>query len=267
MKRHYLFLFLAIWVIAGCESPQPDDPASEIPPIEGLKLSDLKDDSLPVDTESLMSFRVLTYTVVPDAVDKLKEIVDSLSRSEVRATNKGAFNANGFAIGVAPFKEGTQVAQKLTWMGAVRTGQTRLMFPADKQEALSRTFLQGTETIHYSTSANGMATLTPAQGFLGWVFSAKTDPRFRGMAQIKLFPATWQPGIKNIRLVMGKDAIDYQPIRQGQVLARVEEGGVILLGPARSVPDKMTLDKQLFFLPGKRPRIQFYVIICDSVGN
>ena len=86
------------------------------------------------------------------------------------------------------------------------------------------------------------------------------------MAQVKLFPATWQPGIENIRLVMGKDAIDYQPIRAGQVLARVEEGGVILLGPARSVPDEMTLDKGLFFVPGRRPKIQFFVIICDSVG-
>ena len=87
------------------------------------------------------------------------------------------------------------------------------------------------------------------------------------MAQIQLFPATWQPGIENIRLAMGKEAIDYQPIRQGQVLARVEEGGVILLGPARSVPEETTLDKMLFFLPGRRPKIQFFVIICDSVGT
>ncbi len=87
------------------------------------------------------------------------------------------------------------------------------------------------------------------------------------MAQVKLFPATWQPGIENVRLVMGKGAIDYQPIRAGQVLARVEEGGVILLGPARSVPDETTLDKGLFFVPGRRPKIQFFVIICDSAGT
>ena len=53
-------------------------------------------------------------------------------------------------------------------------------------------------------------------------------------------------------------------VEEGQVLARIEEGGVLLLGPARDVPEEMTLDKGLFFLPGKRPRIQFYVIICDS---
>ena len=87
------------------------------------------------------------------------------------------------------------------------------------------------------------------------------------MAQVQLFPATWQPGIENIRLAMGKEAIDYQPIRQGQVLARIEEGGIILLGPARGVPEETTLDKMLFFLPGRRPKIQFFVIICDSVGT
>ncbi len=266
MKRCCLLLFLAIWIIAGCEIPQPDVTPSETPSIEGLKISDLQDDSQSIETESLMSFRVLTYTVVPDSVDKLKKIFDGLSHGEIRATNKGAFYANGFAMGTGRFEQGAQIAQKLARMGAARTAQSRLMFPPDKSEALSRIFLQGTETIHYSTSADGMATLTPGPGFLGWVFSAKPDPRFREMAQVKLFPATWQPGIENIRLAMGKDAIDYQPIRAGQVLARVEEGGVILLGPARSVPDEMTLDRQLFFLPGKRPKIQFYVIICDSAG-
>ena len=267
MKRCCLFLFLVFWIIAGCEIPQPEDSASEMSPIEGLKLSDLKDDSPPVDTESLMSFRVLTYTVLPDSVDKLKEIVDSLSRKEIRTANKGAFYANGFAIGVSSFKDGAKVAQKLPQMGATRMGQSRLMFPADKTEALSRTLLRGTEVIHYAKSADSTATITPGQGFLGWVFSARPDPRFRGMAQVKLFPATWRPGIENIRQVMGKNAVDYQPIRAGQVLARVEEGGLILLGPARSVPDETTLDKGLFFVPGRRPKLQFFVIICDSAGN
>jgi len=267
MKQRCLFLFLAIWVIAGCEIPQPDDPASPMPPIEGLKLSDLQDESKSMNTESLMTFRVLTYTIVPDSVDELKEIVDSLSRREVRAANKGAFHANGFTIGVASFEDGAKVTQTLTRMGAVRMGQARLMFPPDKPEAISHTFLQGSEVIRYSKSADSTAMITPGQGFLGWVFSARPDLRFRGMAQVKLFPATWQPGIENIRLVMGKDAINYQPIRAGQVLARVEEGGVILLGPARSVPDETTLDKLLFFVPGRRPKVQFFVIICDSVGT
>lgn len=86
------------------------------------------------------------------------------------------------------------------------------------------------------------------------------------MAQVKFYPAIWQPGNENIRLLMGRDAIDYQPILAGQVLARIEEGGIILLGPARSMPDETTLDKLLFFVPGKEPKLQFFVIICDSVG-
>jgi hypothetical protein len=267
MKHCCLLLFLAIWIIAGCEISQPDVTPSEPPPIEGLKISDLKDDSLPVDTESLMSFRVLTYTVAPDSVGNLKKVFDGLSHGEIRATNKGVFYANGFAIGTGRFEQGAQIAQKLARMGAVRTSQSRLMFPPDNAEALSRSFLKGTEVIRYTKAGDSTATLTAGPGFLGWVFSAKPDPRFRGMAQVKIFPATWQPGGENIRLAMGKDAIDYQPISQGQVLARVEEGGVILLGPTRDVPDETTLDKKLFFLPGKRPKIQFFVIICDSVGT
>ena len=265
MKFRYLFLFLIFWIFTGCEIPQPDDPAS--PPIEGVKLSDLKDDSNSMDTESLMAFRVLTYTIVPESVAELKEIVDTLSLREVRIANKAAFHANGFAVGTSSFEGGGKIAQKLGRMGAVRTAQSRLMFPSDETEVLSRTLLQGTEAIHYSKSSGGTATLTPGQGFLGWTFSARPDPRYRGMAQVKFFPATWMPGGENIRRAMGKEAIDYQPIHEGQVLVRVEEGGVILLGPARSVQDETTLDKLLFFVPGRKPKVQFFIIICDSAGG
>ena len=265
MKFRYLFLFLIFWIFTGCEIPQPDDPAS--PPIEGVKLSDLKDDSNSMDTESLMAFRVLTYTIVPDSVDELKEIIDTMSRREVRTANKAAFHANGFGIGISTFKGGSEIAQKLGRMGAVRTAQARMMFRPDETEVLSRTLLQGTETVLYAKSSGSTAALTPKQCFGGWVFSARPDPRYRGMAQVKFFPATWLPGGENIRRAMGEEAIDYQPIHEGQVLARVEEGGVILLGPARSVQDETTLDKLLFFVPGRKPKVQFFVIICDSAGG
>jgi len=267
MKCRYLFLFLVFWTLTGCETPQRNDSESLKDLLEGVKLSDLKDDSKSMDTESIMVFRVLTYTIVPDSVDELNEIIDTLSHREVRTANKTAFHANGFAIGISAFEGGSKIAQKLRSMGAVRTAQARMMFPPDKTEVLSRTLLQGSETVHYAKSSGSTAALTPKQGFGGWVFSARPDPRYRGMAQVKFFPATWLPGGENIRRAMGEEAIDYQPIQEGQVLARVEEGGVILLGPSRSVPDETTLDKLLFFVPGRRPKVQFFVIICDSVGT
>lgn len=266
MKCNSLFLFLFFWILTGCQSLQSDDSVSDGPPIEGLKITDLKNDSPPLDSESLIRFKVLTYTLAPDLVDQLKEVFDGLSLQDIRPSNKGAFYANGFIIGTASFRDGPQVAQKLARIGASRTTQGWLMFPADKTEALSHTLLQGTEVIHYAKSASSTATINPGQGFLGWSFSARPDPRFRGMAQVKFYPAIWQPGNENIRLLMGRDAIDYQPILAGQVLARIEEGGIILLGPARSMPDETTLDKLLFFVPGKEPKLQFFVIICDSVG-
>jgi hypothetical protein len=53
----------------------------------------------------------------------------------------------------------------------------------------------------------------------------------------------------------------------GQVLTRVEEKGIIVLGPTREMTDAATLDKLLFFLPGNKPKVRFFVIICDSVGT
>ena len=267
MKYQCLFLCLISWIFSGCRTPEPLDPASETPSIEGLKITDLEDNSPPVDSESLMRFRVLTYTLIPDLVDRLGEVFDGLSSKEIRVANKVAFHANGFSIAAASFAQGVQIAKKLSQMGAVRTAQVRLILPPDSTEALSRTLLHGSEGVHYVQFSGRTAMIPPRQGFLGWVVSARPDPKFRGMAQVNLFPAAWQPGIENVRLVMGDEAVDYQPVNEGKVLARIEEGGLILLGPCRSMPDEMTLDKRLFFLPGQRPRIQFFVIICDSAGN
>ena len=104
MKCRYLFLFLVFWTLTGCETPEQNDSESLKDLLEGVKLSDLKDDSKSMNTESLMVFRVLTYTIVPDSVDELNEIVDALSRREVRTANKAAFHANGFAIGISSFE-------------------------------------------------------------------------------------------------------------------------------------------------------------------
>jgi hypothetical protein len=257
-----------LWAIAGCEVPPPNTPASPKSPFDGLKLSDLEDSTQnQVPDNFLMRFRVLTYTLDPVKVDKLSSIFKRLSQSDVRMVNKGAFAANGFAVGTASFETGAAVAQELAQIGAVRTGQASLMIPPDKTDPLSGFPLQGMETIHYTESKGNSATMTPpGPGLLGWVMSAKPDPRFRGLAQVKLFPAYWQPGIEDIRLRMGMEPVEYNPIVVGQVLMRVEEKGIIVLGPTREMQDEMTLDKMLFFLPGAKPKIRFFVIISDSAG-
>lgn len=268
MKRNLLFagMLSALWAIAGCEVAPPNPPAAPKSPLDGLKLSDLEDPTKnQVPDNFLMRFRVLTYTIDPAEVDKLSGIYDRLSRSDVRMVNKGTFEANGFAVGTASFGTGSAIAQELAQIGAVRTAQANLMFPPDKIEPLSRLLLQGMETIHYAVPGDNSATMTlPGLGLLGWVMSAKPDPRFRGLAQVKLFPAYWQPGIEDIRSRMGMEPVEYNPILVGQVLMRVEEKGIIVLGPTRQMTDETTLDKMLFFLPGPKPKIRFFVIICDS---
>jgi hypothetical protein len=255
-----------LWAIAGCEVAPPNTPAASKSPVDGLKLSDLKDPTKDrVPDNFLMRFRVLTYTIDPGRVDELSGLYNRLSRSDVRMVNKGTFEANGFAAGTASFETGAAIAKELAQIGAVRTAQATLMIPPDKIIPLFRLPLQGMGTIHYAVPGDNSATMTlPGSGLLGWVMSAKPDPRFRGMAQVKLFPAYWQPGIEDIRLRMGMEPVEYKPILVGQVLTRVEENGIILLGPTRQMPDVATLDKMLFFLPRPKPKIRFFVIICDS---
>lgn len=256
-----------LWAIAGCQVPPPNTPAQKSP-LDGLELSDLEDSTKnQVPDAFLMRFRVLTYTLDPGKVDALSSIFRRLSQADVRMVNKGAFAANGFAVGTASFRTAAAVAQELAQIGAVRTSQTNLMIPPDNTDPLSELPLQGTETIQYAAFGGNPATMTPpGPGLLGWVMSAQPDPRFRGLAQVKLFPAFWQPGFEDVRFRMGLEPVEYQPFVAGQALMRVEEKGIIVLGPTRQMTDETTLDKLLFYLPGNRPRIRLFVIICDSVG-
>jgi len=269
MRQNLLWVCVlsVLWSIAGCEVPPANTPAPPKSPLDGLKLSDLEDPTKKqVTADFLMNFRVLTYTISPGQVDQLSGIFSRLSGSDIRMGDKRAFEANGFAVGAGSFREGVFVAQELARIGAVRTGQITLMMPPDKTEPLSIFFLQGMETIHYALAGSQSATMAPGPGFVGWTITAKPDPRLRRMAQVTLFPAFWKPGIEDIRVRMGLEPMDYHPISVGQVVARVEEQGILLLGPTREMTDEITLDKMLFFLPGAKPKIRLFVIICDSAG-
>ncbi|MEN8127796.1 MAG: hypothetical protein ABFR90_08325 [Planctomycetota bacterium] len=271
MKDNLLFLCLLcwLWVIAGCEVSQPDASlAKKASSLDGLTLSDLQDTSQKkINTDFLVKYRIITYAISPDSVDELQEVFAHLSLNDVRTANKGAFEANGFFVGTGSFDEGQKIIREIAGIDAVRIAQVRLMSPPGDIEPIFRVFLQGTETIYYAKSANNSTTMALGPGFLGWVMSVNPDPRLHRKALIELYPAYWQPGVEDIRLRMGIEPVDYQPISVGQVLARVEERGFILLGPTRMASDQLTLDKLLFFLPGRRPKIQFFLILCDSMGQ
>ena len=260
--------FAFVWAITACELPQPPADPSQVVSFEDLKVSDLADTSQEnIDSEFIMSFRVLTYTIVPGAVDELDKICQMLSQQDVRLLNQEAFKENGLAVGTGSFEQGSEVARKLNEVGAVRVGQAHLTVPPENTQVISRTFLQGTETFTYATSAVTNLEVTPGPGFFGWVFSAQPDSRFNGMVQVRLYPAYWQQGLENIRLLMGQEPVEYRPLDDGTILTRLGERGFLLLVPGRDVPDKLTLDKLLFFMPGQRPKVQFYLIIFDSMGT
>jgi hypothetical protein len=261
------FLFFVLWTVSGCDQPATTVPDRQQDTLGDLKVTDLQDpfDDTP-RAEDLMNFRVLIYTVEPEAIDQLTDLYDRLPHDNIRWVNRGIFYANGFSAGVGTFRQGSEIARTLSQIGATRTADARLKFPVDETQIFSRIFLQDPERFYVSDLSGEEAAVTLGPGIMGWVFSAKPDPRFRGMAQVNFSPAVWQQGFEDFHFLIGKEPIDFQLLQQGQFLTRVEEGGFILIGPARPVPESNTLDKKLFFLPGQRPKIQFFIIICDSVG-
>jgi len=264
MKTYYLLLILVICFAAGCQTPQD---AEAGPSLDGVTFDDLDNPYKNTPGEPMVSFSVMTYTIVPDSVGRLNDIFDSLSRKDVRVMNRGAFYANGFAIGTASAQQRSEVIRKINKLGAKMPERSGLTLPAEKSQPLSPRLLNGTETFSYAETGDRIATMTPPEGFIGWVFAAKPDPKYRGTAQVRLFPATWRPSLTNIRLTMGQEAVDYESIAAGRVLVRMEEGGLLLLGPSRHVPEQITLDKLLFHTDGRRPELKFFVIYCSNTGH
>jgi hypothetical protein len=261
-------LLAGLCLFAGCQVADPNSVVQEESLSDGLKLSDLKDKSLTLpDAEFLIELRILTYVLNPDSADSLAAVFGVLSQNEIRCASQDAFAANRFAVGTSKPEENTPIAQKLYEMGAVRIGQTKFLIPPGQTEIISSTYLPNGASVPYSPSRGGTSEITVLpNSFIGWIMSVWPDPRLPKMIQINLTPAFWQRGAEDIRLRMGKPAIDFQPVEAGRVLARIEEGGFLLLGHVGQLPNQPALDKALFFLPGRRPKVQFFVIICDKAG-
>lgn len=266
--NNHLYLYLSLlWFVSGCEIPQEQPLGSQFDEMATLKITDLEDPSQgDSHSELLMEFRVLTYTLSHDKISDLIPLYEKLSKKDVRCINRTTFVENGFSVGVGTLSDGSNVARYLSKIGAVRTGQSQLTLPAEKTDVFSSAWINASEILHVSDSSGSDTVISRGPGLIGWTLAAKPDPRLRGMAQVKVSAAFWQKGFEDIRILMGKEPLQFEVFGAGQFLARIAEGGFILLGPGRNVPELNTLDKKLFYLSGKRPKIQLFVIICDSSG-
>lgn len=266
MRLRTVCLITGIELLLGCAVP-PQRPPAPIS-VEGLKLSDLKDSaSIRPNAEYLIELRILTYVLDAASADELKAVYDLLSQQDIRTANKEVFAANGLAIGTGPAQEASRIAQRLYEIGAVRISQSKLLIPPEETEILSSAFQQQGLTFLYCPFKDSLSEIIlPPNTFVGWTMLVRPDPRLEKHIQLTFVPSYWQRGAEDLRLRMGRQPIDFNPLEAGRVLARLEEGGFLLLGPDGKMPEQNTLGKILFFLAGRKPQVQFFVILCDKAG-
>ncbi|MBL7215369.1 MAG: hypothetical protein ISS71_06800 [Phycisphaerae bacterium] len=252
------FLFVVVLLGVGCDEPQEQRQAA-YSDIQGITLADLQAEQHS-ETESLLSFSVLTYVLDADSLESLETIIGSLSQRDIHYDKADAFEANGFSAGCGAHQEGASIAQKLQSIGAVRVTQSSLIIPANSNEILYESDVTGPNAIIYSTSATGAGGATIGTGKLGWIISAQKDPVARGVVSVTLSPAFWEIGASDLRLLAGKEPYQYHFFDVGRVHFDMEAGRFCLLGPHRVVRDEDTLDRILFEVP-RRNMVRFFVII------
>lgn len=269
----YLFIlplyFFSVFCFCGCESTPAGSPSNQhSASIEGLTLADLKESrSQTLEPERLLTFRILTYEIGAEGLDQFRTVMDTLSQKQLRHLQKNAFVKNGFAVGTGLPSQGSSVAQRLFQIGAVRRAIKKLSIPPESTEIFAAVTVQPGVPVEYSTNAGVTQTFVPTMGLGGWTLNAKRDPRFRGMVQVSLAPAFWQRGGEDLRLRLGQEPLKYHFIEEGRFIVRLEERGFLVLGPDRMMPLENSLDKVMFFVPEKKAKLRFFVIICDDTGD
>ena len=242
----------------GCDTTQQSQ-AEDFSDIQGLKLADLQANGFQ-GAESSLSFSILSYVLDANSLDAMESVMDILSDRDVSCDNPEAFKANGFIASKGQHRQGAQFAQKLRSIGAVRLRQSSLSIPFGVDEPFYEVDIAESRPIIYSTSLTGLGGTTLQRGKLGWVLSAQDDSPVRGLVHLKLGPAFWEMGIRDLRMLEGKEPYQYQLFDVGGVHAQLEAGEFLLLGSDRSEGGQDTLNSLLFELP-ERNKVRFFVII------
>ena len=259
VDRFFICLFLvAMFFGVGCDTAQQNQ-TDDFSDIQGLKLADLQAEESE-KTESLLSFSVLSYVLDANSLDTMESVIDILSDRDVRYDNAEAFGANGFVARKGEHRQGAQFAQKLRSIGAVRLSQSNLSIPSGVDESFYGVDITESMSIIYSTSQTGLGGTTLQRGKLGWILSAQADPLVRGLVHLTLGPAFWEKGIRDLRILEGKDPYQYRTFDVGRVHIQLEAGQFLLLGSDRSAGGQDTLNSLLFELP-EQNKVRFFVII------
>jgi hypothetical protein len=246
----------------GCEvPPQPQEAATS--DIEGITLADLKaEEPVEKESESLLTFTVLTYALDAAMVEQLEPVIDTLTKRGLQFDDAQAFEANGFAIGFGPHEKGALIAQQLQSIGAVRITQNSMVIPPNTQEILYGTDFIGSRTVTYSTSASDTGEVTLRSGKLGWILSGQAGAA--DTVQVTLCPAYWEPGASKLRLMAGQEPYLFEFFNAGRVWFPMQAGQFCVLGPQRIAEQQDTLDRLLFEVP-RRKQVRFLVIIFGGL--
>lgn len=262
-------LAVTLFCMCGCELP-PDAglSANRQVSIDGLTIKDLEDRTAEtIDTDRLLSFRILTYEIGAEGLNELQSVIERLSQRELRYREKKAFSQNGFACGTGLGDQGAEIAQLLVQIGAERRSISQMMVPAEQTEIIAAAPFQMGVPVSYMSGDGTEQMVTPPMGMGGWTVNAKPDPRLRGMVQLSVAPAFWLRGAEDLRIRLGQEPVEYHFFEEGRFLARLEERGFLVLIPNRRMPVDNTLDKVLFHIAGNKAKMRFYVIICDQAGD
>jgi len=258
-NRLFICLFLvAMFFGFGCDTTQQSQ-TGDSSDIQGLKLADLQAKDFQ-KTESILSFSVLSYVLDANSLDAMEGVVDILSYRDIDYDNAESFKANGFFVCKGEHRQGSQLAQKLRSIGAVRMGQISLSVPFGVDEPFCGVDITESMSIIYSTSLTGLGGATLPRGKLGWILSVQDDSPVRGLVHLRLGPAFWERGIRDLRLLEGKDPYQYQLFNMGGVDMQLEVGEFLVLGTNRSEGRQNTLNSLLFELP-EQNKVRFFVII------
>ena len=255
------FYSLIVLILSSCAAQQS-------PPVwEDTKIGDLFPKRITRDPNDrfIKATTFDTYVIELPAknIAVLDQIWPQLYTKPIRFNNPGAFASNSFVIRFGQILTWSEIRQILLDAEGQKTEKISTLIPDGQTDYIGIEAFYNEQTIFYTSNANSLEAVTIDPGILTLAVKAEKIPASRGLRKITVKPV-FKPLIR-LPQPIGLKKSREGTFRSTGFTLNMGPGDFIILGPEKYIEHRKSLGSLFFSLPGKKPMIRIFVIVCSNM--
>jgi len=214
-----------------------------------------------------MDFAVYIFDIPADNIDKLEDLWRKLYAKPLRFNDYEAFSDNSFSIGFGQPQTREEIRGLLRAAGGRQIETISLLLSDDEPVDLTISYLDKEQTVFYKPAGSSMEGATLGPGTLSLRVKAKKLLQTRGVCDFKAQPVFTPPQSRYVRQMPDARVQGEYVFVFAEFGLCMAPGDFFVLGPAKYVPNQITLGGIFFSRPDTKPVpvAQVFVFVCASV--